>query len=84
VIVVTSGAIGVGCQRLGLATKPTSIAQRQALAAIGQGHLMRFYEDFFAALDLVRMPRPPQRTAPPPDTAAAGRCRRRRLAPRCC
>jgi hypothetical protein len=53
VILVSSGAIGVGCQRLGLTTRPTKIAQKQALAAVGQGHLMRYYEDFFQALGLV-------------------------------
>lgn len=52
-ILVSSGAIGVGCQRLGLATRPTKIAQKQALAAVGQVHLMRYYEDFFQALGLV-------------------------------
>ena len=31
------------------------IAQQQALAAIGQVHLMRYYEDFLQALDLVRL-----------------------------
>ena len=53
-ILVSSGAIGVGCQRLGLAARPTKIAQKQALAAVGQVHLMRYYEDFFSALGLVR------------------------------
>lgn len=54
VILVSSGAIGVGCQRLGLTARPTKIAQKQALAAVGQVHLMRYYEDFFSALGLVR------------------------------
>ncbi|KXZ50922.1 hypothetical protein GPECTOR_14g169 [Gonium pectorale] len=52
VIIVTSGAVGVGCQRLGLTTKPSVLAKKQALAAVGQVHLMKFYEDFFAALGL--------------------------------
>lgn len=54
VIIVSSGAIGVGCQRLGLSSRPTKIAQKQALAAIGQVHLMRYYEDILTALGLVR------------------------------
>lgn len=54
VIIVSSGAIGVGCQRLGLSTRPSKIAQKQALAAIGQVHLMRYYEDILTALGLVR------------------------------
>lgn len=35
-VIVTSGAVGVGCQRLGLATKPSQLAKKQALAAVGQ------------------------------------------------
>jgi glutamate 5-kinase len=54
VVLVSSGAIGVGCQRLGLAARPARIAQKQALAAVGQVHLMRYYDDFFGALGLVR------------------------------
>lgn len=30
------------------------MAQKQALAAVGQVHLMRYYEDFFNAVGLVR------------------------------
>ncbi|KAG2450762.1 hypothetical protein HYH02_004599 [Chlamydomonas schloesseri] len=52
VVIVTSGAVGVGCQRLGLTTKPSQLAKKQALAAVGQVHLMKFYEDFLAALGL--------------------------------
>ncbi len=54
VIVVTSGAVGVGCHRLGLTSKPTQLAQKQALAAVGQIHLMKYYEDIFNAVGLVR------------------------------
>lgn len=53
VIIVSSGAVGVGCQRLGLSQRPTKLAQKQALAAIGQVHLMRYYEDILNALGLV-------------------------------
>lgn len=56
VMVVSSGAIAVGCKRLGLTTRPSNIAQRQALAAVGQVHLMRFYDDFFSALGVVSLP----------------------------
>jgi glutamate 5-kinase len=51
VILVSSGAVGVGCARLGLAERPTEIAQKQAAAAIGQGRLMRIYDDLFAQVD---------------------------------
>ena len=53
-VIVSSGAIGVGCLRLGLKERPGAIAQKQALAAVGQVHLMRYYEDFFSAVGLVR------------------------------
>lgn len=52
-VVVSSGAVGVGCQRLGLKTRPTELAKKQALAAVGQVHLMRYYDDLFSALGLV-------------------------------
>ena len=48
-----SGAVGVGCQRLRLATRPDSLAAKQALAAVGQVHLMRYYDDLFSAIDMV-------------------------------
>lgn len=53
VILVSSGAIGVGCHKMGLRERPSKLAQRQAVAAVGQIHLMRYYQDFFAALGLV-------------------------------
>lgn len=52
VVVVSSGAVGVGCQRLRLPNKPTELAKKQALAAVGQIHLMRYYDDLFTALGL--------------------------------
>ncbi|MEL6855387.1 MAG: glutamate 5-kinase, partial [Cyanobacteria bacterium J06607_13] len=50
VILVSSGAVGVGCARLSIAQRPTTIALKQAVAAVGQGRLMRMYDDFFTAL----------------------------------
>ncbi|MBC6478635.1 MAG: glutamate 5-kinase [Hormoscilla sp. GM7CHS1pb] len=50
VILVSSGAVGVGCARLGLTNRPRTIAQRQAVAAVGQGRLMRVYDDWFTQL----------------------------------
>ena len=50
VVLVSSGAVGVGCARLGLKERPRAIAQKQAVAAVGQGRLMRIYDDFFTAL----------------------------------
>jgi glutamate 5-kinase len=50
VILVSSGAVGVGCMRLGLSERPRSMAMKQAVAAVGQGRLMRVYDDLFTAL----------------------------------
>lgn len=43
VILVTSGAIGIGMGVLGLKTRPTDLAKLQAAAATGQGKLMQWY-----------------------------------------
>ena len=50
VILVSSGAVGVGCARLQLTERPKSIALKQAIAAVGQGRLMRVYDDLFTTL----------------------------------
>ncbi|MBO3462074.1 glutamate 5-kinase [Aetokthonos hydrillicola Thurmond2011] len=50
VILVSSGAVGVGCGRLGLTERPKAIALKQAVAAVGQGRLMRVYDDLFSTL----------------------------------
>lgn len=47
VILVTSGAVGVGINRMGLKAKPKGIPEKQALAAVGQGILMHLYEKIF-------------------------------------
>lgn len=47
VILVTSGAIGVGLHTLGMEKRPTEIAQQQALASIGQVELMSLYTQMF-------------------------------------
>lgn len=50
VVLVSSGAVGVGCARLGLVERPRAIALKQAVAAVGQGRLMRVYDDLFTTL----------------------------------
>lgn len=47
-ILVTSGAVAVGVDRLGLSEKPKTIPGKQAAAAVGQGILMHTYEKLFA------------------------------------
>ncbi|MFA6076013.1 MAG: glutamate 5-kinase [Negativicutes bacterium] len=48
IILVTSGAVGAGMMKLGLKEKPTSIPEKQAVAAVGQGLLMHVYEKIFS------------------------------------
>jgi glutamate 5-kinase len=50
VVLVSSGAVGVGCARLGLSDRPQTIALKQAVAAVGQGRLIRVYDDLFSSL----------------------------------
>jgi glutamate 5-kinase len=52
VILVSSGAVGVGCQRLNLGVKPKLIALKQAAAAVGQGRIIRVYDDLFSQYGL--------------------------------
>lgn len=47
VILVTSGAIVVGTSRVGLSGRPRTTKEKQAMAAIGQGILMKVYEKLF-------------------------------------
>ncbi len=50
VVLVSSGAVGVGCARIGLTERPRTIALKQAIAAVGQGRLIRVYDDLFSSL----------------------------------
>ncbi len=50
VILVSSGAVGVGCTRLEMKERPRTTALKQAVAAVGQGRLMRVYDDLFSNL----------------------------------
>jgi glutamate 5-kinase len=50
VLMVSSGAVGLGMERLGLIERPTAVAQIQACAAIGQSRLMGLYDDAFDRL----------------------------------
>lgn len=48
VVLVSSGAVASGVGKLGLPSRPTDLATLQAVAAIGQTHLMQVYEQTFA------------------------------------
>ena len=52
VTLVSSGAISSGMGVLNLSEKPKEISKKQALAAIGQAHLMQIYEDLFSLFHL--------------------------------
>jgi len=51
VILVTSGAVSVGCSRMNLAERPKDLITKQAIAAVGQSRLMRVYDDFFSMVE---------------------------------
>lgn len=48
VVLVSSGAIGVGSAALGMEGKPTELEKKQACAAVGQARLMMIYQKLFA------------------------------------
>ena len=47
-VLVSSGAIGMGVGKLGLAARPTDIPTKQAAAAVGQCELMYTYDKLFS------------------------------------
>ncbi len=49
VVIVTSGAVAAGFRALGLDVPPKRVEERQAAAAIGQGHLMSMWAEAFGA-----------------------------------
>ncbi|MCX7921213.1 MAG: glutamate 5-kinase [Clostridia bacterium] len=48
IVLVTSGAIGVGVDKLKLRERPQTIPEKQAVAAVGQCELMHIYSKFFS------------------------------------
>jgi glutamate 5-kinase len=50
VLLVTSGAVGLGAERLGLERRPVTVVDRQACAAAGQSALMAFYDQSFGRM----------------------------------
>ena len=47
IILVSSGAVGIGMGKLGLPEKPKATKEKQALAAVGQCELMFMYDKLF-------------------------------------
>lgn len=48
IVLVSSGAIGVGAAALGMRGKPTELRKKQACAAVGQARLMMIYQKLFS------------------------------------
>lgn len=53
VCLVSSGAIAVGKGAIGLETRPTDVATKQACAAVGQAKLMMIYQKLFSEYNRV-------------------------------
>lgn len=49
IVLVSSGAVSAGMGKLNMDHKPKTVEEKQAMASVGQGELMRIYEGFFAA-----------------------------------
>ncbi len=47
-VLVSSGAVGVGMGKLGLPERPKTVREKQASSAVGQSELMSLYSKFFA------------------------------------
>ncbi|MGL6294558.1 glutamate 5-kinase [Eubacterium aggregans] len=47
IVLVSSGAIGCGMNRLGMEQRPVKLKEKQVAASVGQGLLMEIYHKFF-------------------------------------
>lgn len=52
IIIISSGAIGCGLAKLGLKNRPSEYKELQALASVGQIHLMKIYQQEFSKYGL--------------------------------
>jgi glutamate 5-kinase len=52
VLIVSSGAVGLGAERLGLGPGPHALGVRQACAAVGQGRLMALWSEALERLGI--------------------------------
>jgi glutamate 5-kinase len=50
ILLVSSGAVGLGMERIGMSKRPAGLSEIQACAAIGQSRLMAIYDDAFDKL----------------------------------
>ncbi|KIJ12539.1 glutamate 5-kinase [Paxillus involutus ATCC 200175] len=51
VVLVSSGAIGVGLRTMNIPQRPKSLSKKQALSAIGQGRLIALWDNLFGQFD---------------------------------
>jgi len=51
-LIISSGAVGLGQQALGMSDEPADLTERQACAAVGQSRLMALYQQAFEAQGL--------------------------------
>ncbi|KAL4065153.1 Aspartate/glutamate/uridylate kinase [Scleroderma citrinum] len=51
VVLVSSGAIGVGLRTMDIPQRPKSLSKKQALSAIGQGRLIALWDNLFGQFD---------------------------------
>ncbi|HLG41717.1 MAG TPA: glutamate 5-kinase, partial [Planctomycetota bacterium] len=52
VVLVSSGAIGLGWTRLGFSKRPVTMPELQASASVGQSYLMKIYNELLAPMKL--------------------------------
>lgn len=53
VVIVSSGAIGVGSNKFNFQQKPRKLEEKQAVAAVGQGLLIHLYENIFSHYNIL-------------------------------
>ena len=46
IVLVSSGAVGLGCIKLNLNERPKDLISLQAAASVGQGYLMALYQEY--------------------------------------
>jgi glutamate 5-kinase len=52
ILLVSSGAVGAGMGKMRIREKPSTVVEKQALAAVGQAELLRMYQKFFDEYNL--------------------------------
>ena len=52
VVIVSSGAIGIGASKFNLQEKPGKLDEKQAMAAVGQGLLINLYKNIFSKYNI--------------------------------